>query len=317
MKVASPIGVLCAAIVITACTTKPPLQPITPATHNHACLADGVLVSDSSLNSNGVEIPLGNLAPGQTLKIGRIEYTAAQTQKLSAAAQLLNQVRLTACAAHFSSNPAAEKIHAMTLQTMVTLATGLKAANTPEQGLAAADTAIKEAKEAKELAKTIEKDTVTLKPPVKPEEPTAPTPPKIPTVSLDVKVDQMSDDIKDIKTQIGHLLKARTNVIEVTGFEFNSTALPAGVRDDLLARFRTALEVVPSGQNVTVLIVGYADARGRHLPNLDVGLRRASTVSSLLRRHTFGRSYQDATVSGGTSSSTLGRHVKIYVNGQV
>lgn len=282
----------------------------------------------------GLEIPLGKLAPDQKVKIGSVEYGATQVDKLAETAQLLEQVRLMNCAVLSAKLPDAAELVKKAYDVVQAFGTGLKTATTPQQGMAAAD---KAQSEAKQLAEN------TMTKPGAPEAPAGPQPPSTPKTSSNDGESDVSDPFKAIAKLAastsrdsifhGERIKAiqdtltslnkrvdnmrplpQQSAIEIVGFAFNGTSIPADAREGVYEKFGAALDAIPEGVTAKVLIVGYTDKSGAYLRNLDLGLRRAEVIREILQRQSYARAFLSQAVSGGVSESQRGRHVMIYVS---
>lgn len=300
--------------VLAACQTIP--KPIGSA----KAAQDGCKMSFKTAGGwsiSGINIPTTKLPTGSTVKIGNVVYNADQAYELTESAQALEQARLLSCALinspafismsdTYKSTGFATAFAAVT--SMTTFGTKVRDAAAPAEGLAAAEQAKKEALSAAEKA--------------------AAEAAKKPLVSLDMRLDSLSQSTLTASKDASHALQAieklRTDVdgwraapqssrIEIVGFPSGATDLSLAAREAMFAKVSLALSVLPPKQDALLLVVGYADAPGALRYNVELGLRRAQNVIDILQRQPFERTFQSRASSGGVDRSASGRHVKIFV----
>jgi outer membrane protein OmpA-like peptidoglycan-associated protein len=305
-------------LILTGCATS----------QGDSCKA--MVEKESTFKGNGFEIPLGKFSD-MPIKIGSLEYVGPQAKALSDAAQKMQEIRLSNCAVLASKIPEAGAIVMKGYEIMLAFGNSLSGAQTPAEGAKAAEKAARDAEQLLKdsKGKTASADTLETSPPQQ-----QPLVAKNPLTPDDLEIwsrlaevtanskEQASrivliqESIKTMADSIGSLRnESKSSLIEIAEFNVNSTSIPADAREQLARKFRNALDAIPDGQRIKVLIVGYSDNTGTYLGNLDLSLRRAESVYSLLQYQRHNRTFEGRILSGGVSKSVLGRHVAIYVAG--
>lgn len=315
-----------AAMLLSSCALFQRAPAAPPITDNHGCIGSFVTPA-GNFKGAGFEIPLGKWANGP-IKIGSVDYNHSDAQKLSQAAMLAEQSRLTFCQA---TNPAVLSLlpadsRADVIKTALagqtTIQTNVNAfvvkvvnATSPQEAVAAAA----------ELAKTVNEVAKDLGD-------------KVPTAAIGQQVDgfpyeplpfwatlaltqaNTSDALKQISEKVDVLnkrldAKSGQGEIRIMGFSENGVALAATERQRLYTEFQEALGKIPVSQRPVVFIVGYATKSGSYLQNIDIGLRRAETVREFLQQQKFSRAYEGRVMSGGVGDSAYARRVDVLVTG--
>ncbi len=323
-----------AAMLLSACESMRILgggtlggtTPVTSPIVNHACI--GSFVSPAgNIKGAGIEIPIGKWAGGP-IKIGSVDYNHSEAQKLSQAASLAEQSRLTFCRATdpavLSLVPEASRADVIktALAGQTTIQTNVNAfvvkvmnATTPQEAVAAAAELAKTAKEAeKELVDKIPASAGGKQVNVLPYEP-------LPLwATLALMQANTADAFKHLSDKVDVLNKrfdARPGQgeIRIMSFNDNGVSLAATERQRLYNEFQEALGKIPESQRPVVFIVGYANKSSSYLRNIDIGLRRAQTVRDFLQQQKFSRAYEGRVMSGGVDDSAYARRVDVLVTG--
>lgn len=266
-------------------------------------------------------VPLGKLAPGQTLKLNGVEYGPAEAYQLTEAAQNLEQVRLMSCgilaspALQYASQHAVDKAigAAMTvLNAIATYSKDLEAAKTQQAGVQAAQNANREAAEVpKQIPPELKSASPALFDPT-------PLNTDIALVRAEVAstVQQLSSQIQTLQGQVAQFLKTPSlRRIEVAAFAPASAEIPAQARESLASSFRAALAGFDPDRTPVVTIIGYADRTGNYTSNIRLTLRRASAVSDFLKRQRLGRDFESHVTTGGVlAGGREARRVDIIIS---
>jgi len=271
--------------------------------------------------TSAIEIPLGSAAGAATIKIGAVEYTHAQAQKLADAAQQAEQARASFCIAtdpatfnQLSQQDKGEvvKLGLMQQIDLSTFASIIKGTTKPEVAVQAAQTleSASSTIKAKVAAIVPAAAPAAIPAAVAPAAP-APAPPPAPAPAS-------AEDLKQLSNKMDSLTERLTSIhardeIKVLGFDSKGLSLPAAERQRLFSQFQDALNKIPESQRPVVLIVGYATKSGPYLKNIDLGLRRAQTVFSFLQEQKFSRGYDGHVMSGGIDNSAYAQRVDIFI----
>lgn len=265
----------------------------------------------------GVEIPITRLPDGQKVKIGSINYEAAEAYELTKGAQALDQARLTSCSvmnnAGFATMSEAykkdiyDKVIALA-NRMTDYGNDLASAKDAQQGLNAADKAQTDGKKAAETSKPQQTAEIRMIEDLSDRLSRAMELTSTRTGQLEQKLVMLRSEFDDLQT------RGQTSRIDIIGFPAAATNLSAEKRGQLYVRLQNAMAKMPGKQKTLVLIVGYADRSGAYLSNVDLGLRRAQVVKSYIQQQRFPRMFDVRAVSGGVDDSGGGRHVSIYVS---
>lgn len=290
---------------------------------NSAC-AVSFLNPKGDFEMSGVVIPLGFKIDAPVIKIGAAKYTASDAQKLSDAAQRMEQARLNNClvvnAPGFRELTPEMRMELLkdiiTVSKNMTGFANLIASSTdPAKAVAEAEKLTKTAEVVKAKADDAAKKIAEVEEKVAFEKPwtsdfesmRAESSRNLATIFEEVK--QVQETLASLKN------RAQTVKIDIGTFEINATSIPAAGREQLVTNVQQALESIPSRQRAIVLVVGYSDKSGNYLQNLDLGLRRAQAVINYLIHQRFTREYEARAVSGGINDSPGGRSVSIFVAG--
>lgn len=325
------ITLLLASALIGACTPQV-TNPDREASGNSegrddACSASYITPA-GNLKGSGFEIPIGKWAGGP-IKIGTVQYDHSEAQKLSEAAQRVEQARLTFCRATspavLNTLPATDRkdvvLQAITsnekVQTAVSkFVTAVANANTPAESVAAAA-------DLKQTVEAEQKKVVDKAPAAAASEKQAnrsPYEPQSWSLTLALMQAESADGIRKLSDKVDVLAQRLDNghprgEIMITGFNDNGVTLPAAERQRLYSQFQDALGKIPESQRPVVLVVGYANKSGAYLKNIALGLRRAQTVMSFLQEQKFSRGYEGHVMSGGIEDSAYAQRVDIFVTG--
>jgi len=266
-------------------------------------------------------LPLGQLAPGQSLKLNGVEYGPAEAYKLTEAAQNLEQVRLMSCgilaspALKYASQQGVDKaIGAATsaLKAIAKYSKELESAKTPQAGVQAAQNANRDAAE---VPSQIPPELRSAAP-----APFDPTPLKIDIATVRAEV---TSTAQELSTKIGTLQSQVTRLvqqppvrrIEVVGFASGQDGIPPEEEKILASRFRAALARFDAERTPVVTIVGYSDPTGHYASNIRLALRRASAVMEFLRRQQLGRDFESHVMTGGVlAGGREARRVNVIIS---
>lgn len=242
---------------------------------------------------DGLHIPK---SPTDAFAVGKVKYTQAQAQQLSDDAKALEDLRLAHCVDAKTVNKLVDqgKVEAKDFfswsdkfttdwnATRVKMKYGVVNARTPEEGLAKADEAKEEMLKGKEQSDK-QKAAITGKT-TSDSSPPSPPPWTSDMTALSEAVHALDTRVRKIELTSPPAMPAldRTR-IGVTGFEPHGVTLSADGRDRMAASVRDALSAAPPGLRWTADLVGYADASGSRLRNIDLGLQRARVAESELR----------------------------------
>lgn len=119
----------------------------------------------------------------------------------------------------------------------------------------------------------------------------------------------------DVQRRLNELKAVPHEMVSLDDFDSGGVALTAGQKELLTERFSLALANSPTSRIPSVSIVGFADEPGSHLINVDIGLKRAQSVTIYLERNFPKQSNINIVSSGGVlSKSSTDRRVDILIS---
>lgn len=266
-------------------------------------------------------IPLGKLAPGQTVTLNGVQYGPSEAYELTEAAQNLEQVRLMSCgilaspAIKYASQGAVDKAigaASSTLNAIAVFSRDLNNAKTVQAGVKAAQDAKAEAgKVPEQIPPELKVPTTSAIDPV-------PLRDDIAAVRTEssTRSSRLSGQIEVLQQQIAQLMQApAVRRIEITGFGISSDGIPARARESLASEFRAAVAKIDARRAPVVTFIGYADQTGSYSKNMQLALKRASAVSEFLSRQQLDREYESRVTAGGVlSGGPEARRVEIIIS---
>lgn len=283
MRLTFRLAALAIAFALTGCAHWPPWGPI-----DDSCAAS-TISHGGDWEVDGLRFPKD---PKDAFSIGKVKYTQAQAQKLSDEANALENLRLAHCVDARSVDKLMDqgKVEAKDFfawssnftkdwnATRVRLKWGLEHASTPEEGLRTADETTQKMLKAKEES---DKAKAAIVGQVAPD---TPAPWAKEMAALTSTVSALDVRVRKIESSPPPTFPVLERPrVGVSGFDPYGVGLGATDREQLAASVREVLASTPHGFRWIADVVGYADASGNRMRNLELGLTRAQVAAEVLR----------------------------------
>lgn len=281
--------------------------------------------------TDAIDVPFGSSPNAAHFRIGHVEYTHDDAQKLAPAAQEAEQIRLMYClttdpnviarippdalpALLMEGMHAMENLHGFTYRILnaTSVKEGQQAADdlTKASQAATADMANKVKQYAPDVP--IPKAAAPGTPNTAPAMPPVPPAPSTAAITP-ANLQQLFAEVSALNKKLSEP-SARAE-IKVLGFASKGVSIEAAERHQLYNEFEQALNRIPPNQHPVILVVGYAQKSGPYLKNIDLSLRRAQAVMSFLLEQKFSRSYEGHVMSGGVDDTAYADRVDIFLTG--
>jgi outer membrane protein OmpA-like peptidoglycan-associated protein len=278
--------------------------------------------SSQKLTFRGLEIPFAIGGVTDKFKIAGFEYDAKQTQTITDAVMALADARQRQCNGWWAMTRAKPPATAAQMLEMQKLFDSSKQS---ENELVAALAAGNQGR-ATQAAQDLQKKSIDL-PAAMEKVLTSEAPPNTtPQAAVLERIQQIESSLQTLQSRVNSLSlsvgtgQAQPTLIwqaersfSVTGYPHAAVALTTDMKAKLEQDYQTAVGALRDKPAQNVLVIGFADASGSYLQNVELGRQRAAAVADFLQRR-FPSKAQLRIASGGIGEGAQPRRVDVVVS---